>query len=372
MRAGYCALAASIIYAWVGAATAFAAAAPSAALLKAKQDAENKGYIFMTNRGEIVEQAKKEGRLRVLSAEDPAVIKATSEAFKKKYPFIDVRAEGVDGLEVYQRMIQEMKAGVAKWDVNYVAFDFYSDYLPHQKKFDLFGMAQHGVLQMPAELVDPNNRHIVALQSNAQIVAYNKELISADRVPSTWEDFLKPEFRDRKFATDVRPKAFAALVPAWGLEKVVSLAKKIAAQKPIWLRGDARMITFLMNGEYPLLLGVNYKTFVRVQKKDTKGVLAYKVAEPVPIRLSEAEGVLGRSDNPHAALLWLEFQAGPEGQKIRDDIDLAASVFTPGSAHEQLARGKKVSLLAWDHYLKMGKYEEETVKAFGFPRAEKK
>jgi ABC-type Fe3+ transport system substrate-binding protein len=261
---------------------------------------------------------------------------------------------------------------VAKWDVNYVAFDFYSDYLPHQKKFDLYGMAQHGILQMPAELVDPQNRHIVALQSNAQIVAYNKELISADKVPSTWEDFLKPEFQGRKFATDVRPKAFAALVPAWGLEKVVGLAKKIAAQKPIWLRGDARMITFLMNGEYPLLLGVNYKTFVRVQKKDTKRVLAFKAAEPLPLRLSETEGVLGRSDNPHAALLWLEFQAGPEGQKIRDDIDLAASVFTPGSAHEQLARGKKISLLAWEHYLKMGRYEEETVKAFGFPRAEKK
>jgi ABC-type Fe3+ transport system substrate-binding protein len=350
----------------------FAAAAPSTALVKAKQEAEKQGYVFFTSRDEIVEHAKREGKLRVLSAEDPNVIKATTEAFKKKYPFIDVRSEGVDGLEVYQRMIQEMKAGLAKWDVNYVAFDFYSDYLPHQKKFDLLGMAQNGVLQMPTGLVDPANRHIVALQSNAQIVAYNKELIAAEKVPSVWEDFLKPEFRDRKFATDVRPKAFAALVPAWGLEKVVDLAKKTAAQKPIWLRGDAQMITFLMNGEYPLLLGVNYKTFVRVQKKDTKGVLAYKAAEPLPVRLSETEGVLDKSDNPHAALLWLEFQAGPEGQRIRDEVDLAASVFTPGSAHEQLGRGKKVSLLAWEHYLKMGSYEEETVKAFGFPRAEKK
>ena len=371
MRAAFFTLTALVVC-WTQAAIALAAAAPSAALAKAKQEAESKGYIFIVNRDEIVEQAKKEGRLRILSAEDPSVIKACTEAFKKKYPFIDVRAEGIDGLEVYQRMLQEMKAGLAKWDVNYVAFDFYADYLPHQKKFDLLGMARQGVIQMPAELVDPANRHIVALQSNAQIVAYNKTLLAPDKVPTTWEDFLKPEFKDRKFATDVRPKAFAALVPAWGQEKVIALAKQIAAQKPIWLRGDAQMITFLMNGEYSLLLGVNYKTFVRVQKKDTKGVLAYNAAEPVPIRLSETEAVLGRADNPHAALLWLEFQAGPEGQKIRDELDLAASVFTPGSAHEQLARGKKVSLLAWDHYLKMGAYEEETVKAFGFPRAEKK
>jgi len=252
-----------------------------------------------------------------------------------------------------------------------VAFDFYPDYLPYQKKFDILGMAQRGVLQMPAGLVDPQNRQVVALQSNAQIVAYNKELISRDKVPSTWEDFLKPEFNNRKFATDVRPKVFAALVPAWGLEKVVALAQKIAAQKPIWLRGDARMVTFLMNGEYPLLLGVNYKVLKRVQKKDGKGVLDYKVAEPLPVRLSETEAVLQNSGNPHAALLWLEFQAGPEGQKLRDDIDLSASVFTPGSAHEELGHGRKVSLLAWEHYLKMGMYEEQIVKAYGFPRAEK-
>jgi ABC-type Fe3+ transport system substrate-binding protein len=352
--------------------SSLSAASANPALQQAKKEAEGKGYIFLTNRDEVVAQAKKEGKLRVLSAEDPNVIKASVEAFKKKYPFIDVRAEDVDGTEVYQRMLQEMKAGVAKWDVNYLAFDYYPDYLPYQKKFDILGMAQHGVLNLPASLVDPVNRHIVALQSNAQVIAYNKELISSEKVPATWEDFLKPEFKDRKFVVDVRPKVFAALVPAWGLEKTVDFAKKVASQKPIWLRGDAQIITHLMAGQFPMAMGENYKVFVRVQKKDVKGVLGYKVVEPVPVRLSETEGVLAASESPYAALLWLEFQAGPEGQKIRDEIDLSASIYTPGSAHEQLVQGKKVSLLAWDHYLKMAAYEEQMVKAFGFPRAEKR
>ena len=33
---------------------------------------------------------------------------------------------------------------------------------------------------------------------------------------------------------------------------------------------------------------------------------------------------------------------------------------------------KRFRSVAWDHYLKMSKYEEEIVKALGFPRAEKK
>jgi hypothetical protein len=93
--------------------------------------------------------------------------------------------------------------------------------------------------------------------------------------------------------------------------------------------------------------------------------------EPIPARLTEAEAVLNTAANPYAGLLWLEFQASPEGQKILDDVDLAASIYSPGSVHEQLTRGKQVSVLAWEHYPKMGRYEEEIVAAFGFPRAEK-
>jgi ABC-type Fe3+ transport system substrate-binding protein len=42
------------------------------------------------------------------------------------------------------------------------------------------------------------------------VVAYNKNLISPDKVPNRWEDFLKPEFKERKFVVDMRPHAFAA------------------------------------------------------------------------------------------------------------------------------------------------------------------
>ncbi len=370
MKATVLWVAAFLVGSWLQIFNLYAAAAP--ALLKAKQEAESKGYTFITSFDEVVAQAKKEGKLRVLSAEDPGVIKATTEAFQKKYPFINVRPEGIEGTEVYLRVLEEMRSGFAKWDVNYLAPDYYPEYLSYQKKFDLLGMAEQGVLKIPPNLIDPYNRHIVALQSNAQIVAYNKEVISGEKVPTNWEDFLKPEFKDRKFATDIRPKLLATLVPVWGIEKILDFSKKLGEQKPIWLRGDAQIITQLMMGQFPIALGQNYKTFVRVQKKDVKGVLGLKIVEPLPVRLSETEGVLATAENPYAALLWLAFQAGAEGQKIRDDIDLAASIFSSGSKHEQLAKGKKVSLVAWDHYVKMSKYEEDIVRALGFPRADKK
>lgn len=66
--------------------------------------------MFFTDHDEIVSRAKKEGKVRVFSGQDSKSLKTVTEAFKKKYPFIDVRAEPIDGTEIYQRMFQEMKA----------------------------------------------------------------------------------------------------------------------------------------------------------------------------------------------------------------------------------------------------------------------
>ncbi|MBM4299472.1 MAG: extracellular solute-binding protein [Deltaproteobacteria bacterium] len=349
-----------------------AAAQSGGALLQSKKEAEAKGYIFAASRDEIVARAKKEGKLVVLSSQDAAAIDATAKAFRKKYPFIDVKASEISGTDTYIRMIGELKIGkTTDWDVNYVAFDYYDDYLPHQKKFDMLGMARHGVLKIPVEMIDPVNRHIVVLQSNMQALAYNKKMISKEKGPETFDDLLKPEFKGKKFATDIRPRAVAALVPAWGLEKVLAYAKNLAAQQPIWTRGDARSLPYMTGGEIPMTLGLNYKSYLRFKKKDVLDVLDARVIEPVPVRLTEAEGVSATGRNPYAPLLWLEFQTSPEGQAILDETDLAASHLTRGTFHEKATRGKQLSVVDWKHYMQMENYQNEVVKAFGFPRADK-
>ena len=72
------------------------AALPTSPLLKAKQVAESKGYVFLTTHDEIVSNARKEGKLRVMAGVLDSV-KPTTEAFKKRYPFIDVHVESIRG-----------------------------------------------------------------------------------------------------------------------------------------------------------------------------------------------------------------------------------------------------------------------------------
>ena len=344
--------------------------ASSQTLMKAKKEAEAKGYIFALDHDEIVAKAKKEGRLRVLSRLDPTELKPMLEAFKNKYPFIAVRAEEIAGVDTFQRMILEMQSGVASgWDVNFMAPDFYHDYLPYQKKFDVHGMVQHGVLNLPIGMVDPINRNVVAFLTVSQVVAYNKKLISEDKVPSVWEDFLKPEFKGRKFLVDIRPQEIANLVPAWGLEKTLKFSKALAQQNPIWIRGHTRVLASMVAGEYAMLLGANLNSTLSAMKKDRAGVIAYKAVEPIPVRIHGHEGVREKADSPYAGLLWLEFMGSPEAQKIVESA-WHGSLFVPGTIAHQLTQGKKVSLAAWDHVPKLEEYQEKVFEAFGFPKAE--
>ena len=353
--------------------TKLLAAAASPAVMKAKQEAEAKGYVFLASKDEIIANAKKEGNLHVLGSLDKASLNVLAEAFKKKYPFINARAEEVGGTEVYLRMIQEMKAGLAKnWDVNYLAFDYYNNYLAYQKKFDILGMAQNGVLQIPVKMIDPVNRHVIVVASDLQVVAYNKQLWPTEKIPNNWDGFLREEFKEKKFMLDIRPKDIAALVPAWGLEKAVDYARKLAAQNPVWVRGNARAMPLVLSGERPILFGPNLGTVMEAVDKDPTKTVAYKIIEPVPTRLNEAQAILGASSNPHAALLWLEFVVSPEGQAILDKHEpYGASLLAAGSVQEKLTKGLKLSILDWDHYSKMGEYQKKIVEAYGFPRAGK-
>jgi ABC-type Fe3+ transport system substrate-binding protein len=354
---------------WLVSPTAHATAAASPATT-AKYEAETRGYAFELSHNDIVSKAKREGRLRVITSLEDDKLKPVAEAFRKKYPFIELRAEEIGGTDTYQRMLLEMKAGAARgWDINFIAGDFYDEYLPHQKRFDILGMAQQGILQIPVGMIDPVNRNIVAYTTNTMVVAYNKNLLSDEKVPSQWEEFLKPEFQGRKFLADIRPQFTSALVPAWGLEKTLQFAKKISAQNPVWVGGHSRAISALSTGEHGVYLGANLTGTKRFMSKDVTGALRYKIVEPIPIRIGDHEAVFEKADSPYAALLWLEFVSGPEAQKLIE-AGYKGSIFSPGTTAFQVARAKKISLVDWRHYTKMQEYLRLVIEAYGFPKAE--
>lgn len=354
---------------WVAQGIAAEATQPS---LKTKKEAEAKGYIFHMDHDEIVAKAKTEGSLRLITSMERETVKAATPAFMKKYPFINLSIGERTGTESAQRLLLEVKSGrIPEWDLVQLSPEFTKEYVPYLLKVDILGMAERGVLQIPTPMIDPVRRNVVGYSSRFAVISYSKNLVPASQLPKSWEDLLKPEFKGRKFAVDIRPQEMTVLIPAWGLEKTLDYARKIAQQQPIWVRGGSRTLTAILAGEIPTMFGPNVHSVKRIQSKDRTGILQYLIPEPVPLTLSELEAILATSQHPHAALLWLEWLASPEGQKLLDQHEpFASSVYVKGGAVEQELRGKKLSSMSWGQQQIAPEWEAKIVEAFGFPKAD--
>jgi ABC-type Fe3+ transport system substrate-binding protein len=239
-------------------------------------------------------------------------------------------------------------------------------------KFDLLAMAQHGILAINPKMVDPGYRTVVSVGGALCGMVYNRELVPPNQVPNKWEDFLKPEFKGKKFLVDIRPYCNAALVSVLGDEWVKNYASKLKDQQPVWARGQTRALAAIVAGEYAMHQVANYHSCVRAQAKDPRKVLVCKLIEPVPVRLQENDFVMRTSTHPHAALLFLEHQASREGQKILDEVEpVKSSLYVDGEV-AKLIKGKKIALNDFSTYKDGVRRMKMILEAFGFPNAELK
>jgi iron(III) transport system substrate-binding protein len=346
------------------------AASPSPSLAKAKQEAEAKGFTFVSSRDEIIRNAKSEGKVSVLMSMSASNFQPIIDSFKKKYPFIkDVRIQEITGSDSFQAFLLGLKAGTVKeWDVGDAATDWYNDFPPYAMKLDLLGMASEKVLAIDPRMVDPDHRTLVSIASTVASAAYNKNLIAADKVPNTWDDFLKPEFKGKKFAVNVRPLNMPSLMAGLGEEWGVNYARKTKDQDPIWGLGEARLMTSLSVGEIALFQITNYNSCARAAQKDPSKSIVCKIIEPVPVRLHEMEFVIKGAAHPYSALLFLEHQVSAEVQRIIDQQEpLKSSLYANGEI-AKLVKGKKTSVHDFKTYQHTAKWVEMIVDAYGFPR----
>jgi ABC-type Fe3+ transport system substrate-binding protein len=190
-------------------------------------------------------------------------------------------------------------------------------------------------------------------------------------VPDKWEDFLKPEFKGRKFVADVRPQCMASLMAGMGEEWVVKYARQIKDQEPVWIRGNARAMTAIATGEQAVHQMTFYNSCVDTSRKDPTKSLVCKIIEPAPVYLRENQFVIKSALHPHAALLFIEHMASREGQKVIDDFEpIKSSIYTDGEV-ARLTKGKKVSVNDHRTFQNTPKWMKMVVDAYGFPRAEK-
>lgn len=295
---------------------------------------------------EIVALAKKEGKVLIGSglADDEAW--TVLGAFMQRYPEIKVENTRLRTPEHKMKVFNELVAGNVEFDVLDVSTELMEQFI---KSGVLSGPFDWRTLftNAPKNHFSPNG-YFAAGAYGLKPIAYNPNLVPRERIPKDWADCLDPYWKGR-FVVDTSGKYVATLYPAWGEEKLISWARRLKQNQPVWKRGMSEAITQLAAGEFQMICGVPYQSVHRVLRRDTSARVAVSWPKEVSVTITETMGVLKGGKHPNAGLLLAGWLASAEAQKGYDQLG-RGSPFIEGTEAWQLIKknGSQTVFAGWD------------------------
>jgi iron(III) transport system substrate-binding protein len=341
------------------AAVAAALALPAAAQVKPNATAADvASYTGADRQQKLFEGAKKEGQLNIYTSAQTDDMGALVKAFEAKYPGIKVSIWRSSSEKVLQRAVQEARANRAAMDVAETNGPELESM--HREKILVAVKSPHHK-DLIEQAIRPHGEW-VGTRLNVFVQAYNTNAVKKDEVPKRWEDLANPKWKGKLGIEQEDADWLAGQYAEMGADKAAKVFKQIVDTNGISVRKGHTLLTQLVaSGEIPLALTVyNYKA----QQLKEKGApidwfhIGPAIARPNGI------GMAKNAPNPHAAVLFYDFEISEEGQKIlagRDFVPTNRRVDTPLAKIPMKFVDARIAL---DEYQKWEKnYEELFLKA---------
>ena len=280
------------------------AAAGLAAVTIGSQRADAQAY----GSNELIEAAKKEGRMVYYTADFTEPEQEIIKAFNKRFPFVKVEIVRAPGGQLITRIKTEAAAGKLLADaVNHSdrglmqgIADLFQDYAPPNAKD-----YREDVLVSPK---------LWPRSTLGWSIAYNTEL--EKNPPKSWIDLCKAEYGPKKIGQVIAPSGGTTWTRIMFERQVLGedYWKKQAATQPILYPSGAPTSDALVRGE--ISIGVVLYNIAYIKKRDGAPVDAIFPPEGVPLNFYAA-GVTKTAVNPNAAKLFLNWCMSEEGQAFQ-------------------------------------------------------
>ncbi|HEX6632639.1 MAG TPA: extracellular solute-binding protein [Usitatibacter sp.] len=258
----------------------------------------------------LYDAAKKEGALTIYTSAQIKDMGAIVDAFKKKYPGINVEIWRASSEKVLQRAITEARAGRNTMDVAETNG-------PELESLHREKVAQAMKSPYLKDLIPeaiPSHHEWTGTRLNVFVQAYNTNAIKKADLPKTWEDLKDPKWKDKIGIEQADYDWFSAQAGVLGEQKAVQLFKDIVNTNGISVRKGHTLLTQLVvSGEVPLALTVyNYKA----EQFKKKGAPIDWFSIGPAIARPNGIAVAKKAPHPHAAVLFYDFEISPDGQKV--------------------------------------------------------
>ena len=257
------------------------------------------------------------GDLVIYSGRTEPLLQPVIDAFKAKYPNVNVLLKAGSNSELANALLEEQANPQA-------------DVFITTELFTVQSLAQDGIFQsylpvgaeqLPAEFIGADNLW-TGLTRRARVIIYNADLVSQDELPTSIFDLTDPKWKGQIAAAGSTNGSMQAQIAA--MRQLIGEAETEA-----WLNGLlANEVTFFGGhtdvrkavgaGEFKLGLVNHYYYHLQKAEGSNVGIIFPDQGEGQIglITNATAAAVVKGAPHPSAAQAFLDFLVSPEGQKL--------------------------------------------------------
>ena len=215
---------------------------------------------------QLIEAAKKEGKVAYYTSLDLPVAERVAKAFEAKYPGVAVRVERTGAERVFQRVGQEYSSRIHAVDV--VQSSDAAHFIVWKREGILAPYVPEDVAKhYPAEHKDPDGM-FATFRAWLCLIGYNTNLVKADEAPKSYADLLEPKWTGKMVKAH---PAYSGTIMTATFQMARDLGweyfEKLAKQKVLQVQSSADPPKKLSLGERAVMAdGNEYNMFVEKEK----------------------------------------------------------------------------------------------------------
>ncbi len=262
---------------------------------------------------ELIEAAKKEGKVTYYTAMDLSVAEPMAKAFEAQYPGIKVAVERTGAERLFNRIGQEVGSNIKRVDVANSSDAAHFIVWKRQGWLQPFltpDMAEN----LPADQRDPDGA-FVNQRTHLSAIAYNTGLVKPEDAPRGFNDLLDPKYAG-KLVKGHPGYSGTIMTATHQLAKVLGWAyfEKLAKQKVLQVQSATEPPKRIEAGERAIAVDGSDYLFWMAKERGAPIEVVHAV-EGTP-QISNPMAIFKAAPNPNAARLLVAWIMSAEGQQF--------------------------------------------------------
>jgi len=262
---------------------------------------------------EVIEAARKEGKVTYYTAMDLSVAEPVAKAFEAKYPGIKVAVERTGAERLFNRIGQEAGSNIRRVDVANSSDAAHFIVWKRQGWLEPFltpDMAEN----LPASQRDPDGA-FVNQRTHLSAIAYNSSLVKPEDAPKGFNDLLDPKY-SAKMVKGHPGYSGTIMTATHQLSKALGWGyfEKLAKQKVLQVQSATEPPKRIEAGERAIAVDGSDYLFWMARERGAPIEVVHAV-EGTP-QISNPMAVFKAAPNPNAARVLVAWIMSAEGQQF--------------------------------------------------------